>query len=88
MTKLLRVEPEERISLEEAINHEWFGAIFEKTKQSSKSIASESYKERDAIVTTDVNIVGKNLVRRKRKYSAENLSDDDEEKTRMDRYSK
>lgn len=45
LLKLLAVNPEERIELEEAVNHEWFGAVFERTRQSSKSAASENHHE-------------------------------------------
>ena len=40
MVQLLAVDPDERIDLEEAVNHEWFATIFEKTRQGSISVTS------------------------------------------------
>ena len=56
--------------MEEAVNHEWFGAVFERTRQSSKSVAFEDHHESDEIQLDDINS------KKKRKLWEEHDSED------------
>ena len=54
LLKLLAVKLEERVELEEAAIHEWFGAISE--RKSRKSVASENNHELDEIKLEEINL--------------------------------